>query len=87
MKINNKKWKVHFTDKTSFILIIGASQKFLSALLNASIKANAHSVQRGVEARILIAWAREPAKEKNARGAGAHWTGFQPRSSQAGGVF
>lgn len=42
MKIDNKKWKVRFTDKTSFILIIGAFQNFLSVLLNASIKASAH---------------------------------------------
>lgn len=41
-------------------------------------------MQRGVEARILIAWAREPAKEKFACGAGTHWAGFQPRSSQVG---
>lgn len=37
-----------------------------------------------VKAGIRTAQATEPAKEKYLSGAGAHWTGFQPRSVQVG---
>lgn len=93
MKIDNKKWKVRFSNKTSFILIIGASQNFLSALLNASIQTGAHVCAEGLSKHVKLSAGHKfdmlesqgknmdgpghSLLERHISGAGAHWTGFQ----------